>query len=954
MNTTGLFRDHLLRGLQLCSAVLLGFALLAATPAMAGTRERLSLDGGWLFHLGDVAGPPIKGHGMSYGTAKSGNATGAAATDFDDSAWRRLDLPHDWVVEGPFDKNENASQGYRPRGIAWYRRYFQLPATDRGRHVELQFDAIATHSTVWVNGIVVNRNWSGYNGRSIDVTPYLRYGEEVNTIAVRVDAQAQEGWWYEGAGMYRHTWLVKRDALHIATDGLHANPVQEGGRWTLPVTVDLASSAKVARGGVLEVTLLDPEGREVARGSTRVRVEALKSATAQLKLAVRQPSLWSLEQPNVYRVRAVLRNGGRDGSAEIDRTEVQTGFRRLRFDADRGFFLNGQPVKLQGVAIHQDHAGVGVAVPDAIWEFRLRQLKSMGVNAIRFAHNAIAAEVLDMTDRLGLLVLNENRNFNSSPEVLQQLTWQLRRDRNHPSVFLWSIFNEEPLQGSEPGYEMARRMVDVVKSLDPTRPVTAAMHDGIFGEINVTQVVDVAGINYQTWAYDRFHQQNPKRPTSTEDTASYMTRGAFESDPKAQVMATYDEEPSSFGTTHRKAWRAVAERPFVAGGFIWTGIDYRGEPTPYEWPSVNSFFGAMDLCAFPKTAYWIHQAHWIKDRPIVKLVPHWNWAGREGHPIKVMVATNAPRVRLLLNGKVVGESDVDPIDMVSFQVPYAPGRLEAVALRNGTELARDAVETTGAPARLVLTPDRAALAGDGLDAVPVKVSVVDAQGRPVPTADAHVRFEVDGVGTLIGVGNGDPNAHDSEKAPERKLFNGLAQVILQTRRGGQGALTLRATSPGLESAVVAMDVKAVTPPPAVPAAEPFAKVGGWRISPPQATRPDPTIAPSHGDMNSWGWGEPPIKQEPESQAWRAYRASFAVRDDRNDGRGRIVFREIVGRAEVWIDGVQLGVKNDPAPGPLTVALPRGAGWRTLTVLVQSFAGQPSGLIGRVIVERGTP
>ena len=953
MNTTGLFRDHLLRGLQLCSAVLLGFALLAATPAMAGTRERLSLNSGWLFHLGDVAGPPIKGHGMSYGTAKSGNATGAAATDFDDSAWRRLDLPHDWVVEGPFDKNENASQGYRPRGIAWYRRYFQLPATDRGRHVELQFDAIATHSTVWVNGIVVNRNWSGYNGRSIDVTPYLRYGEEVNTIAVRVDAQAQEGWWYEGAGMYRHTWLVKRDALHIATDGLHANPVQEGGRWTLPVTVDLASSAKVARGGVLEVTLLDPEGREVARGSTRVRVEPLKSATAQLKLAVQQPRLWSLEQPNVYRVRAVLRNGGRDGSAEIDRTEVQTGFRRLRFDADRGFFLNGQPVKLQGVAIHQDHAGVGVAVPDAIWEFRLRQLKSMGVNAIRFAHNAIAAEVLDMTDRLGLLVLNENRNFNSSPEVLQQLTWQLRRDRNHPSVFLWSIFNEEPLQGSEPGYEMARRMVAVVKSLDPTRPVTAAMHDGIFSEINVTQLVDVAGINYQTWAYDRFHQQNPKLPmTSTEDTASYMTRGAFESDPKAQVMATYDEEPSSFGTTHRKAWRAVAERPFVAGGFIWTGIDYRGEPTPYEWPSVNSFFGAMDLCAFPKTAYWIHQAHWIKDRPIVKLVPHWNWAGREGLAVKVMVATNAPRVRLLLNGKVVGESDVDPIDMVSFQVPYAPGRLEAVALRNGSELARDAVETTGAPARLVLTPDRAALAGDGLDAVPVKVSVVDAQGRPVPTADAHVRFEVDGVGTLIGVGNGDPNAHDSEKAPERKLFNGLAQVILQTRRGGQGALTLRATSPGLESAVVAMDVKAVTPPPAVPAAEPFAKVGGWRISPPQATRPDPAMAPSHGDMNSWGWGEPPIKQEAESLPWRAYRASFAVREDRNDGRGRIVFREIVGKAEVWADGVKLGVKNDAAPGPLTVVLPKGSGWRTMTVLVESAPGQPSGLNGRVVVEPG--
>ena len=252
-------------------------ALCAAGSGWAGGGERLSLDGGWLFHLGDVAATPVKGHGMSYFNGKANNGSGAAGADYDDSGWRRLDLPHDWVVEGPFDPNENASQGYRPRGIAWYRRYVQLAPEDRGRHIELQFDAIATHSTVWVNGVVVNRNWSGYNGRSIDITPFLHYGEESNTIAVRVDANAQEGWWYEGAGIYRHTWLVKRDALHIATDGLHANPVQEGGRWTLPVAVDVVSSAKAARGGVLEVSLLDPEGREVARASAPVRVEPMKT-----------------------------------------------------------------------------------------------------------------------------------------------------------------------------------------------------------------------------------------------------------------------------------------------------------------------------------------------------------------------------------------------------------------------------------------------------------------------------------------------------------------------------------------------------------------------------------------------------------------------------------------------------------------------------------------------------
>ncbi|HET9646267.1 MAG TPA: beta-galactosidase GalA [Burkholderiaceae bacterium] len=926
-------------------------ALCAVGSSWAGTRERLSLDAGWLFHLGDVPATPVKGHGMSYFAGKANGAVGAAAADFDDSAWRWLDLPHDWAVEGPFDLNENASQGYRPRGIGWYRRYLQLPESDRGRHIELQFDAIATYSTVWVNGILVNRNWSGYNGRQIDITPYLRYGEDGNTIAVRVDAHAQEGWWYEGAGIYRHTWLVKRDAVHIATDGVHANPVLKNGRWTLPVTVDVESSAKAGRAAVVDVTLFDPAGKEVATGSARVQVGALDTGTARLEIEVNKPQLWTLEQPALYRVRAVLR----DAQGELDRTDVHIGFRTIRFDADRGFFLNGQHVKLQGVAVHQDHAGVGVAVPESIWEYRLRRLKAMGVNTVRFAHNAPAAEVLNMTDRMGLLVMDENRHFNPSPDYLQQLTWLVRRDSNRPSVILWSIFNEEPLQGTEAGYEMARRMVAAVKKLDATRPVTAAMHDGIFGEVNVTQAVDVVGLNYQGWAYDRFHNEHPKLPiTSTEDTSSFMTRGAFESDRQAHVLGSYDDEPSEWGATHRKAWRAIAERPFIAGSIVWTGIDYRGEPTPFEWPSAGSFFGAMDLCAFPKTAFWIHQAHWVKERPVIKLVPHWNWPGREGQPIKVMVTTNAPRVRLLLNGEPVAEGDVDPIDMVTFEVPYGPGRLEAVALRNGTEIARDAVETSRAPARLLLTPDRNALAGDGLDAVPVTVSAVDAQGRPVPTVNLPVRFEVQGEGSLIGVGNGDPNSHEADKASERSLFNGLAQVILQGRRAGRGPLTLRATASGLQPASAVLEVQGVSQPPAVPESQPFSKISGWRISPPQAERPDPNVAPSDGDMKTWGWGEAPMQQAPEELPWRVYRASFGVRADRNDGQGSIVFREIAGRAEVWADGVKLGEKTGAAPGPLVLTLPQGPGRRTVNVLVQSQPGQPSGLLGRVVVEKRAP
>lgn len=923
--------------------------LMIALPVQAAGRERLSLDRGWLFHRGEVAMPVVKGHGMSYHNGKANGAWGAAAADFDDSSWRRLDLPHDYAVESPFDRNENASQGYRARGIGWYRRYLHLPESDRGRHIELQFDAIATHSTVWVNGVVVDRNWSGYNGRGIDITPYVRYGADVNTIAVRVDADAMEGWWYEGAGIYRHTWLVKRDALHIATDGLHANPVKTGGRWSVPVEVTLQSSAKASREGVVEVAMFDPAGREVARASARARVGALDSAPARMRLSVRNPKLWSLEHPHLYRVVAVLR----DGAKEIDRTEVQTGFRTIRFDADRGFFLNDVAVKLQGVCIHQDHAGVGVAVPEAIWEFRLRRLKEMGANAIRFSHNAPAAEVLDLADRMGLLVMDENRNFNPSPDYLRQLTWLVRRDRNRPSVILWSIFNEEPLQSTEAGYEMTRRMVAAIRKLDTTRPVTGAMHGGLFTDLNAADALDVVGLNYQIGAYDGYHRRHPKRPmTSTEDTAAYMTRGEFASSRAAQVFGSYDDEPSSWGNTHRQAWRAIAERPFIAGGFIWTGIDYRGEPTPYEWPSVGSFFGAMDLAGFAKTAFWIHQAQWVKDRPVVKLVPHWNWPGREGQPIHVMVASNAPRVRVLLNGAVVGEQNVDPFEMAHFQVPYAPGRIEAVALRSGAEIARDAVETTGVPVRLALAPDRDTIAGDGLDAVPVTVSAVDAQGRPVPTANVKVRFELEGEGAIIGVGNGDPNSHEADKASERSLFNGLAQVIVQAGPAGRGALKLRAFAQGLQDAQAAIALKAAAPPPAVPVAEPTTPLLSWRVSPGFADRPDPNLVLAETDMNSWGWDEPPIRRGPEAQSFRLYRSDLRVRADRNDGRAQLVFDRIAGRAEVWIDGVKVGEKNAFEPSRFALSLPAGAAQRRLTVLVQAQPGQPSGLLGRVVLEPG--
>jgi len=798
---------------------LLAVIAMALTISAAGglandqAAEQLSLDQGWRFHLGDIPMPVLKTHDETYHSAKAGKAWGAAAPNYNDTDWRRVDLPHDWAVEGPFDPKENISQGYRPRGIGWYRRQFKLDAADHGKHLELQFDGVATHCTVWFNGTVVARNWCGYTSFYIDITPMVQYSEATNTIAVRVDANDMEGWWYEGAGIYRHTWLVKRNPVHIITDGVYANPIRKAnGSWTLPVEATLENSGPNAAKAEVVVTLLDPNHNEIAHQKTSAEIGALEQTVAKLVLAVSRPKLWSLDNPVLYQVSTVI---SRDGKI-VDAVTNTCGFRTIRFEADKGFFLNDQPLKIKGTCNHQDAAGVGVAVPDSLWDFRIRRLKELGSNAYRCAHNPPAREFLDACDRLGMLVMDENRNFNSSPEYVRQLEWMVRRDRNHPSIILWSVFNEEPMQAMEQGYEMVRRLSAVVKRLDTTRPVTAAMSGGMNSPVNVSMAVDVVGFNYQQNGYDEFHKKNPGKPmTSSEDTSSWMTRGIYESDTNSSFADSADVVAAPWGATHRKAWQAIAARPFVAGGFVWTGFDYRGEPQKFSWPSVSSVFGIMDTCGFPKAAYYMHQAAWIESRPVLQILPHWNWPGREGQLIKVMALSNVEKVELFLNGKSLGEKTVDKLVGGEWNVPYAPGKLEAVARKDGSEVARCGVETTGEPVALKLVPDRDSLAGDGADAQPIKVCAVDAQGREVPTANFPVTFEISGPGTIIGHGNGDNTSHEPEKGSQRSLFNGLAQVIVQSQRNGAGALTLRAIANGLKSAETTIKVNAAAQKPFV-------------------------------------------------------------------------------------------------------------------------------------------
>ncbi|WP_404338284.1 beta-galactosidase GalA [Sphingomonas sp. MMS12-HWE2-04] len=920
-----------------------GRTLPSRLPNPDPGRTRLEL--GWRFHEGDIVAPEPDDHNSTYLSVKAGNARGAAAPLYDDSDWRDVRLPHDWAAEQPFLETANVSQGYRPRGVGWYRRTLKLDPADRGKTIELHFDGIATNATIWINGSTVAHNWSGYNSVYVDLTPFARFGDETNVIVVRADATAREGWWYEGAGLYRHVWLVRRASVSIVDDGVHCDPRGDAGGWHVPVTATLANIERAPAAVTVEATLLDPEGRDVATGRTEVAVPVLDKVDAVLRLDAPSPRLWSVETPTLYTVRTrVLREG-----KVIDERSVAIGFRTIRFDADKGLFVNDRPVKLKGVCLHQDHAGVGVAVPDALIAWRLERLKAMGCNAIRMSHNAPTAELLDWCDRMGFLVMDENRIFNPAPDYMAQLEWLVRRDRNHPSVILWSVFNEEPMQGTEAGVEMVRRMSAAVARLDGIRPVTAAMNGSFYDPSNVSTVVDVMGFNYYQADYDKFHRLNPTKPmTSSEDTSAFETRGAFATDSAGHVITSYDTEAASWGGTHRDTWKSIVERPFVAGGFVWTGFDYHGEPTPHAWPTISSFFGIADLCGFPKTAFDIHRAHWIDDTAVVAIAPHWTWPGREREPIKVFVSCNAETVALRLNDRNLGVQKVDRVMGNEWSVPYAPGRIEAVAMRGGKTVATAAHETAGPPVALRLTPARTVMAGDDEDCQPITIDAVDAQGRHVPTANLMTQFTVDGA-SIIGVGNGDPNSHEPEQGNSRSLFNGLAQILIRAG-AGRGRIALRATAPGLRAATLTIARADVAPRAQVAVTPPVMAVRDWRRSPALPARPDPALAPADGDNNSWAFvrSGTPTPAEPAAN-WRVYRSRATPWKRVAAQGGTIAFDTIGGRAELWIDGARIAEKTIAAPGPLRGTLPAGAGARTIVLLVEAPAAQASGILGAVSI-----
>ncbi|MFH1369692.1 MAG: beta-galactosidase GalA [Planctomycetota bacterium] len=701
-------------------------------------RQHLLMDFGWRFALGHAfdADKDFK-HGTSYFSyfAKTGYGDGPAAGNFDDRAWRIINLPHDWAVEMPFDNRGSHSHGYKAIGrafpensVGWYRKKFSIPESDLGKRIVIEFDGVHREARLWVNGFYIGTEHCGYSSFQYDITDYLNYGGD-NTIAVRVDVTMEEGWFYEGAGIYRHVWLTKTSPLHVAQYGTFVTSEIKAESATVTARTTIANEGGKEAAFDIVQTIQDADGKSVTSGE----VKSLIFQPGQTKeypcvMEVNNPKLWSLESPHFYKLVTSLRSQG----AVIDKYETTFGIRSVRFDPNEGFFLNGKHVNLKGTNNHQDHAGVGTAIPDALQEFRIARLKSMGSNAYRCSHNPPTPELLDACDKMGMLVLDENRLMGSSPEHLMQLERMILRDRNHPCVIAWSLGNEEwAIEGNIKGARIASTMQTFAQRLDPTRRVTAASSGG-WGQ-GISTVIDLMGYNYIVHGdIDEHHKKYPNQPSMlTEESTASGTRGIYEDDRSKAYMSQADRKFAR--RSIERGIKFCAERPFIAGLFFWTGFDYRGEANPFGWPQVSTQFGILDLCGFPKDIYYYLKSVWT-DEPVLHIFPHWNWAGKEGKPVSVWAYGNCEEVQFFLNGKSLGRKPMPKLSHIQWDVNYEPGTLLARGYAKGKEVITAKVETTGEPAVIRMIPDRTSIKADGEDVSVITVQVEDDKGCVVPTA----------------------------------------------------------------------------------------------------------------------------------------------------------------------------------------------------------------------------
>lgn len=802
-------------------------------------REVFDLNRDWLFHRGEIEFRNHGGiHAERYAAAewmKAGNH-GVARPEYPDQSWDPVNLPHDFLIDGGFTPEANLTHGSLPTDVGWYRKTFTLPAEDVDKCLRLEFDGVYRDCQVWLNGHFVGRHLSGYTSFAFDITEICEFGK-ANTLAVRADAREYELWSYEGGGIYRDVRLVKTAPVHIEPNGVWAKVGHFDG--SDPEAVEVEVETALANAGTspasieIQHRILAPDGALVAEAHTgEFQAQPYCSNPSLVRVSLSNPTLWSLENPNLYQIETSVVSSGR----VVDQVTTTFGVRSVKFSAKKGFFLNGRPVKLKGVCNHQDHAGVGIAIPEALDAWRVERVKAMGANAIRTAHNPAGPDLLDACDRLGVLVLDEQRQMGGSAEHLGQLEDLIKRDRNHPCIFAWSLGNEEMVaQHTDLGVRQFRKMQDLAHYLDPTRPVTYAMNCDWLGNSHVHNDLgfrfDVYGANYVCRAhcdvtgelYDQFHERYPDWPLlGTETGGSASTRGvyvkedaepglefnetAWWTNPKRKgVISAYGETCTPWGYSVEQTWKDCYDRDFLSGTFLWTGFDYRGETYPAMWPAVVTCYGLMDLCGFPKDAFHYYRVWW-NDEPAIHLFPHWNWPGKEGEIIEVWCYSNAHEVELRLNDRSLGRRAMPPRGHLAWEVPYEAGRLTAVAYdQEGGVAIEDTVETSEAISRVKLSADRTALKGNGRDLVPVEVKAVDRDGKYVPVADDLVSFEATGPVRILGVGNGNPCSHESDREPERHLFKGLCQVLLQSTIGS-GNATLRASIHGQEPSVLEIDV----------------------------------------------------------------------------------------------------------------------------------------------------
>jgi len=778
-------------------------------------RRRLLFNGDWKFQLGHAADVSKDfNYGLANIFSKSGKAEKTAiAVKFNDSLWRKVQLPHDWAVGLPFSDKDNddlKDHGYHSIGgmfpensVGWYRKQFKVAASDSGKRISITFDGIFRDAKVWINGFYLGGNESGYVGFTRDLTDYINFNQE-NTIVVRADATQSEGWFYEGAGIYRNVWLNTYDNLNIGDD-VFVFTEQDEGKSTVKVEATIKNNGLKTINAVFYAYLKDRQGKIVGQTKEQ-QVTIIASGETGIKQSVTldHPELWSLEQPYLYHLVPVVKVNNQIA----DSRDIRFGVRTVAIKAD-GFYLNGKHIKIKGTNNHQDHAGLGSALPDALQYYRISLLKQMGANAYRASHHAPTPELLEACDSLGMLVLDEQRLLNSSPEYLNQFERLIKRDRNHPSVFLWSIGNEEGyLQTNSYGKRIAQTLLAKQVQLDPTRTSTyAADLANVYTGVN--EVIPVRGFNYRQFAVADYHTDHPQQPViGTEMGSTVTTRGIYEKDSVRAYLPDQDITAPWWASKAEQWWPLAAENDFWLGGFIWTGFDYRGEPTPYRWPNISSHFGVMDVCGFPKNIYYYYQSWW-KDEDVLHISPHWNWKGKEGKNIDVWVNSNAEEVELFLNGKSLGKKAMPRNSHLEWSVAYQPGILKAVAVTKGRRYSSQ-VQTTGQPATIKLISSKKVLLADGRDAVVVNVSVVDKNGLIVPDAANLITFSIKGTAKIIGVGNGDPSSHEPDQYLDgnwqRSLFNGHCQLILQAGTD-PGKVIIRAASVGIPLAEELLVIK---------------------------------------------------------------------------------------------------------------------------------------------------